>query len=156
MKIVRSLAKITKKTVKTLEAHPVAKTMFKGTMTKKAYIHYLIQTVKYVAYSPPFLQAAACGAMAKYPDLAAIFQVKSAEETDHDNLALEDLEKLGIDKPSVIETPACAAVDEYIQYHVREIAEGVPAAFFGACWVLETLAIACGPKALKGLRNNPN
>jgi hypothetical protein len=127
------------KLIDSLDEHPVARTLFAGTITGGHYAEYLEQTQHYVGVAHELLRASGERLLTKrrHMVLARLLIEKSEEETGHDAWAREDREALGFD---AIDSGPNVAVQAYIFGHRFEVEMGSGAAFLGTAYVLEALS----------------
>jgi hypothetical protein len=122
-----------------LEQHPVARTLFDGTITAEHYASYLDQTQHYVGVAGELLRASGerLAATRRHPDLARLLFQKAEEEIGHDAWAHADRRALGLDGGGAGPN---AAVQAYVFSHRFEAQQGSGAAFLGTAYVLEALS----------------
>jgi hypothetical protein len=127
------------KLIGSLDEHPVARTLFAGTITAARYASYLEQTAHYVAVSRELLYASGerLREMRRHPSLARLLIAKSEEESGHDAWARGDRRAIGFGAdgagPNV-------AVQAYVFGHRFEAELGSGAAFLGTAYLLEALS----------------
>ncbi|WP_437619673.1 iron-containing redox enzyme family protein [Sorangium sp. So ce1151] len=127
------------KLIESLDEHPVARTLFAGTITAGRYAAYLEQTQHYVGVAHELLRSSGERLLAtgQHPSLARLLIDKSEEEAGHEVWARNDRAALGFGSnaagPNV-------AVQAYIYTHRFEAQEGCGAAFLGTAYVLEALS----------------
>jgi pyrroloquinoline quinone (PQQ) biosynthesis protein C len=138
------------KLITSLDEHPVARTLFAGTITAGDYAEYLEQTQHYVGVAHELLRASGERLLAtrRHPRLARLLLEKSAEETGHDAWARADRRALGLDAPSAGPN---VAVQAYIFSHRFEAEMGSGAAFLGTAYVLEALSARRAPSTVRNL-----
>jgi hypothetical protein len=133
-----------------LEEHPVARTLFDGTITADHYAAYLDQTQHYVGVAGELLRASGerFAATQRHPGLARLLLRKSEEEEGHDAWARADRRALGRGGagagPNV-------AVQAYVSSHRFEAQMGSGAAFLGTAYVLEALSARRATLAVRNL-----
>ena len=133
-----------------LDEHPVARTLFDGTITAGHYARYLEQTEYYVGVSDELLRGSGERLLATRRQRALarrLFQ-KSKEEAGHDKWARDDRRAIGFEAAGV--GPGLA-VRAYIHTHRFEMATGSGAAFLGTAYVLEALSARRAPIAVQNL-----
>jgi L-ornithine Nalpha-acyltransferase len=154
-----SLLDIARDSVRQLDAHPVAGELVRGTISREAYIGYLIQVVHQVRESGPMLaEAGARLEQLGHGPLAALFRAKAGEEDGHDRWALEDLAALGVEAGAVLNTPHRPAVSAYLAW-TRHMVEAFPVAVLGLAFVLEWFGYCRAGRAASSLlkrRRIPN
>ncbi len=141
--------------IASLDQHPVARTLFEGTIGAAPYASYLAQTEHYVGVSAHLLRASGERLLAtgRHGALARLLIEKSGEERGHEDWARDDRRALGLTDqhwgPNV-------AVRAYISYHPFQAEIGSGAAFLGTAYVLEALSARRAPVAVQNLlaRNN--
>jgi hypothetical protein len=136
--------------VDTLHEHPVARTLFDGTITAGHYAHYLEQTEHYVGVSDELLRGSGERLLAtrKHASLAHLLLQKSEEEAGHDAWARDDRRAIGF---ADADTGPGLAVQAYIFTHRFEMKKGSGAAFLGTAYVLEALSARLAPIAVQNL-----
>lgn len=136
--------------IHTLDEHPVARTLFDGTITAGHYAHYLEQTEYYVGVSDELLRGSGERLLAtrKHPFLARLLLQKSKEEAGHDVWARNDRRAIGFANAG---TGPGLAVQAYIFTHRFEMKRGSGAAFLGTAYVLEALSARRAPVAVRNL-----
>ena len=122
-----------------LEEHPVARTLFDGTITAAHYAAYLDQTQHYVAVAGELLRASGerLATARRHPRLAQLLLQKSGEEDGHDAWARADLRAIGFGGTSAGPN---LAVQAYVFSHRFEAHLGSGVAFLGTAYVLEALS----------------
>jgi len=137
--LVFHLDRETDKLVASLDTHPVARTLFAGTIAADHYADYLEQTQHYVGVAQDLLRASGerLQATGRHPLLARLLIDKSAEESGHDAWARADRAAIGRGERSAGPN---VAVQAYIFGHRFEAELGAPAAFLGTAFVLEALS----------------
>lgn len=133
-----------------LDRHPVARTLFDGTISAPDYARYLQQTEYYVGVSAHLLEASGerLRAQNRHPAPARLLIEKSGEERGHEDWARDDRLALGITKPSAGPN---AAVRAYIACHCFQAEMGSGAAFLGTAYVLEAISARRAPAAVQNL-----
>jgi hypothetical protein len=136
--------------IESLEEHPVARTLLKGTITTDHYAAYLDQTRHYVGVAGELLRASGerLAATGRHPRLARLLLQKSAEEDGHDAWARADLRALG--RGGAGAGPNLA-VQAYVCSHRFEAQMGSGAAFLGTAYVLEALSARRAELAARNL-----
>jgi hypothetical protein len=133
-----------------LDAHPVARTLFDGTITADHYAAYLDQTQHYVGVAGELLRASGerLAAARRHPHLAQLLLQKSEEEDGHDAWARTDRRAIGAheagDRPNL-------AVHAYVFSHRFEARMGSGVAFLGTAYVLEALSARRAGRAARNL-----
>lgn len=130
--------------------HPVARTLFDGTITAGNYARYLEQTEHYVGVSAELLRGSGERLMAtrKNPFLARLLLSKCHEEAGHELWARNDRRVIGFANAG---TGPGLAVQAYIYTHRFEMKCGSGAAFLGTAYVLEALSARLAPVAVQNL-----
>lgn len=138
------------KLIASLDAHPVARTLFAGTITAANYAAYLEQTQHYVGAAHDLLRASGERLLAtgRHPLLARLLLEKSAEEAGHDAWARADRAAIGFDGT---DSGPNVAVQAYIFGHRFEAEMGSGAAFLGTAYVLEALSVRRAPSTVRNL-----
>lgn len=145
------LLDIARDSVQQLDAHPIAGALVDGTISKQAYIDYLIQVVHQVRESGPMLgEAGVRLERLGRARLAALFRAKAGEEDGHDRWALEDLAALGVGAQSVLNAPRCGAVSAYLAW-TRHMVEASPVAVLGLAFILEWFGYCRAGRAASNL-----
>lgn len=134
----------------TLDEHPVARTLFDGTITAAHYAHYLEQTEHYVGVSDELLRGSGERLLAtrRHPVLARLLLQKAKEEANHDAWARNDRRAIGFANAGTGPGPAAEA---YIATHRFEMKRGSGAAFLGTAYILEAVSAKLAPRAVKNL-----
>lgn len=138
------------KLIDSLDAHPIARTLFTGTISVEHYAAYLEQTQHYVGVAHELLRKSGERLLAthRHPLLARLLIEKSEEEAGHDTWARNDRMALGFEA-------ACSgpnvAVQAYIAVHRFEAEMGSGAAFLGTAYLLEALSARRAPSAVRNL-----
>ncbi|WP_437596874.1 iron-containing redox enzyme family protein [Sorangium sp. So ce590] len=137
--LVFRLDRETDKLIASLEEHPVARTLFAGTIAASHYGAFLEQTQHYVGVAHELLRASGERLLAtrQHPSLARLLIEKSEEEAGHDSWARDDRVALGF---GANDSGPNVAVQAYIFAHRFEAQEGSGAAFLGTAYVLEALS----------------
>lgn len=127
------------KLIETLDAHPVAKRLFAGTITAGHYACYLEQTEHYVGVARELLRASGERLLetCRHPHLARLLIEKAEEEAGHDAWARADRAAIA---DGEVESGPNVAVQAYIFGHRFEAEMGSGAAFLGTAYVLEALS----------------
>jgi hypothetical protein len=122
-----------------LEEHPVARTLFDGTITADHYAAYLDQTQHYVGVAGELLRGSGerLAATGRHPHLARLLLQKSEEENGHDAWARTDRRAIGFGGPGAGPN---VAVQAYVFSHRFEARMGSGVAFLGTAYVLEALS----------------
>lgn len=136
--------------VDALDQHPVARTLFDGTITAGHYAHYLEQTEHYVGVSDELLRGSGERLMTtrKHPFLARLLLRKAMEESGHDAWARKDRRTIGFANAG---TGPGLAVQAYVFTHRFEVKRGSGAAFLGTAYLLEALSAQRAPIAVQNL-----
>lgn len=136
--------------VDTLDEHPVAQTLFDGTITAGHYARYLEQTEHYVGVSEELLRGSGERLLAtrKHLFLARLLLHKSKEEAGHDAWARNDRRTIEFANAG---TGPGLAVQAYIFTHRFEVKCGSGAAFLGTAYVLEALSARRAPIAMQNI-----
>jgi pyrroloquinoline quinone (PQQ) biosynthesis protein C len=144
------LAREADKLIDTLDAHPVARTLFDGTITAERYAVYLEQTQHYVSSARELLCASGARLLAggHHPLLARLLLEKADEESGHDEWARADRAALGLDR---IESGPNVAVQAYVSTHRFEAEMGSGVAFLGTAYLLETLSARRAASTVRNL-----
>ncbi|WP_342374553.1 iron-containing redox enzyme family protein [Myxococcus stipitatus] len=126
-----------------LDSSPLARNLFEGRIDSEGYARFLAQTYHYVRWTTPLLEIAGTRMRQSglHPALAELLVSKSAEERGHERWLLADLRNLGWPAERVETTPPCGAVKAYVAWNQYTTQEGVPTAFLGTAYVLESLAV---------------
>lgn len=129
--------------VETLDTDPAARRLFDGSIDSEAYARYLAQTYHYVRWTTPLLESAGARMqrLGLHPTLAELLLSKSEEERGHERWLLADLRNLGWTAECVEATPPCDAVKAYVAWNQYTTRVGVPTAFLGTAYVLESLSV---------------
>lgn len=137
-----------------LDANPVAKRMFEGTLERGDYIGFLTETYHYVKFTQPLLARAAerLDELGKQPEMATLFRQKSEEENGHDAWAMHDLKELGCDPEDVVYRTPSAAVQAYIAWNQYMVESDNPTGYLGTAYVLEALSVHRAFKAVDSLK----
>jgi Iron-containing redox enzyme len=133
-----------------LDAHPVARTLFEGTITAPRYADYLEQTQHYVAVARELLRASGDRLLEtrRHPLLARLLIEKSEEETGHEAWARDDRAAIGF---GAVDTGPNVAVQAYVFGHRFEADMGSGAAFLGTAYILEALSASRASRAAQNL-----
>jgi pyrroloquinoline quinone (PQQ) biosynthesis protein C len=133
-----------------LDRHPVARTLFEGTITAHHYAGYLEQTAYYVGVSEQLLRSSGERLLAagQHPALARLLLEKSKEERGHERWADRDRRALGFGAASFGPN---VAVQAYIAYHRFQAELGSGVAFLGTAYVLEALSARRAPMTVQNL-----
>jgi pyrroloquinoline quinone (PQQ) biosynthesis protein C len=136
--------------IESLEEHPVARTLFDGTISADHYAAYLNQTQHYVGVACELLRASGerLAASGQHQCLAQLLLEKSTEEDGHDAWARADLRALGREDAG---TGPNLAVQAYVYGHRYEAHTGSGAAFLGTAYVLEALSARRAVRAAQSL-----
>nr|WP_217446038.1 iron-containing redox enzyme family protein [Myxococcus sp. CA040A] len=129
--------------VRVLDENPAARRLFEGRIDSEGYAHYLAQTYHYVRWTTPLLEGAGLRMrrLGLHPALAELLLSKSDEEHGHERWLLADLKNLGWSAERVEATECCAAVKAYVGWNQYTTRAGVPTAFLGTAYVLESLSV---------------
>ncbi|WP_241758106.1 iron-containing redox enzyme family protein [Myxococcus landrumensis] len=129
--------------VEVLDSSPSARSLFEGWIDLEGYAHYLAQTYHYVRWTTPLLESAGTRMrqLGMHPALAELLVSKSEEERGHERWLLADLRNLGWTAERVEATPLGGAVKAYVAWNQYTTQEGVPTAFLGTAYVLESLSV---------------
>jgi hypothetical protein len=138
------------KLIGSLDAHPVARTLFAGTITAGHYAEYLEQTQHYVGVARELLRASGERLLAtrRHPFLARLLIEKSEEEAGHDTWARADRVAIGFGSTG---SGPNVAVQAYIFGHRFEAQMGSGAAFLGTAYVLEALSARRASSTVRNL-----
>ncbi|WP_437314422.1 iron-containing redox enzyme family protein [Sorangium sp. So ce385] len=138
------------KLIDSLDTHPVARTLFAGTIAADHYAEYLEQTQHYVGVAHELLRASGerLLAMHRLPLLARLLIEKSEEEAGHDAWARDDRMALGL---GAVGSGPNVAVQAYIFGHRFEAEMGSGAAFLGTAYVLEALSARRASSTVRNL-----
>jgi Iron-containing redox enzyme len=133
-----------------LDAHPVARTLFAGTITAPRYADYLEQTQHYVAVAQELLRSSGERLLEarRHPFLARLLIEKSKEETGHDAWARDDRAAIGF---GAADTGPNVAVQAYVFGHRFEADMGSGAAFLGTAYILEALSASKASSTVENL-----
>jgi hypothetical protein len=133
-----------------LDDHPVAQTLFDGTITAGHYARYLEQTEHYVGVSEELLRGSGERLLAtrKHLFLARLLLQKSKEEAGHDAWARSDRGAIGFANAG---TGPGLAAQAYIFTHRFEVKCGSGAAFLGTAYILEALSARRAPIAVQNI-----
>jgi hypothetical protein len=125
--------------IESLEAHPVARALFDGTITADDYAAYLDQTRHYVGVAGELLRASGerLAAAGRHPRLAQLLLQKSEEEDGHEAWAHADRQAIEIGGADAAPN---IAVQAYVFSHRFEAHMGSGVAFLGTAYVLEALS----------------
>jgi pyrroloquinoline quinone (PQQ) biosynthesis protein C len=136
-----------------LDAHPVARHLFEGSIDTDGYARYLVQTYHYVRWTTPLLAEAGqrLRQLGRLPALAELLLQKATEERGHEKWLLADLRNLGWSARRVEATALCPAVAAYLAWNRYTTRAGVPTAFLGTAYVLEFLAVRRAGRAVERL-----
>lgn len=148
--LVFRLDRETDKLIESLDEHPVARTLFAGTITARRYAAYLDQTQHYVGVARELLRSSAERLLVtgRHPSLARLLIEKSDEEAGHEVWARNDRAALGF---GANDAGPNVAVQAYISTHRFEAQQGCGAAFLGTAYVLEALSARRAPVAVQNL-----
>lgn len=138
------------KLIEALDVHPVARTLFEGTITAERYAEYLVQTQHYTSSARGLLSASGTRllAMGQHPFLARLLLEKAEEESGHDEWARADRAALGL---NMIESGPNVAVQAYVSTHRFEAELGSGVAFLGTAYVLEALSARRATSTVRNL-----
>lgn len=138
------------KLIDTLDEHPIAGTLFDGTISTRHYAAFLEQTQHYVGVAQELLRASGERLLAtgRHSVLANLLIEKSEEEAGHDLWARDDRAAIGFSAPS---SGPNVAVQAYIFSHRFETEMGSGAAFLGTAYVLEKLSEQRASRAARSL-----
>ncbi|MDC0678286.1 iron-containing redox enzyme family protein [Sorangium atrum] len=138
------------KLIDSLDKHPIARTLFAGTIAADHYAEYLEQTHHYVGVAHELLRASGerLLTMHRHPLLARLLIEKSEEEAGHDAWARDDRAALGFGAAS---SGPNVAVQAYIFGHRFEAETGSGAAFLGTAYVLEALSARRASSTVRNL-----
>jgi len=138
------------KLIDSLDEHPVARTLFAGTIAVGHYAEYLEQTQHYVGVAHELLRASGERLMMtrRHPLLARLLIEKSEEEAGHDAWAREDRVAIGF---GAANSGPNVAVQAYVYGHRFEAEMGSGAAFLGTAYVLEALSARRASSAVRNL-----
>jgi len=127
------------KLIDNLDAHPIARTLFAGTITATHYAEFLEQTQHYVSVAHELLRASGERLLRTHRHLllARLLIEKAEEEAGHDVWARNDRVAIGFGAAS---SGPNVAVQAYIFGHRFEAEMGSGAAFLGTAYVLEKLS----------------
>ena len=148
--LVLKLDREVNKLIGDLDRHPVARTLFAGTISAIHYAAYLEQTQHYVAVAPELLRSSGERLLAtrRHASLALLLIAKSGEESGHDAWARDDRAAIGFSEPG---SGPNVAVQAYISGHRFEAQMGSGAAFLGTAYVLEALSARRAPRIVRNL-----
>ncbi|MGK4008179.1 iron-containing redox enzyme family protein [Sorangium sp. So ce1036] len=127
--------------IATLDANPAARRLFEGTISAAEYSSFLEQTYQYVRWTRPLCER--CGVRlieAGGGPLASLFLRKAAEESGHEQWALDDLSALGHEPRAARRSALLPATRAYIAWNRCCAETGTPEAFLGTAYVLEALS----------------
>ena len=138
------------KLIGSLEQHPVARTLFDGTIAASQYAEYLWQTQHYVGVAHQLLRGSGERLLAtqRHPLLARLLIEKSEEEAGHGAWARDDRAAIGF---GAVESDPNVAVQAYIFGHRFEVEMGSGAAFLGTAYVLEALSARRASSTVRNL-----
>jgi pyrroloquinoline quinone (PQQ) biosynthesis protein C len=138
------------KLIDSLDKHPVARTLFAGTISVRDYAEYLEQTQHYVGVAHELLRTSGerLAATRRHPRLARLLREKSAEESGHDVWARDDRRALGLEAP---DSGPNVAVQAYIFSHRFDAEMGSGASFLGTAYVLEALSARRASSTVRNL-----
>ncbi|MFO0590328.1 MAG: iron-containing redox enzyme family protein [Polyangiaceae bacterium] len=138
------------KLIDTLDVHPVARTLFDGTIRGDRYAEYLEQTQHYVRSARELLCASGARLLTQgqHPILARLLLEKAEEEAGHDAWARADLAALGL---TGTESGPNVAVQAYVSTHRFEAEMGSGVAFLGTAYVLEALSARRATSTVRNL-----
>lgn len=114
---------------------------------EEAYAHWLAQSYYLVSHTTTYLCLTAGGMGVAHPEQHQFLLHHLREETNHELLALRDLENLGWD---LTQTPETFEAQMMMQSQYYFIAKS-PFAHYGFFWLLEKMAAEAGPVVMKRL-----
>lgn len=151
--LITHLENETRQLLARLDSHPRARQLFEGTLDAQAYAAFLVQTYHYVRWTRPLLERAGrrLASLGQHPVLAGLLIQKAREESGHERWLLADLKALGWSASVVEHTPPCPAVEAYVAWNRYTVEAGLPLAFLGTAYVLESLSVHRAGEAVQRL-----
>jgi hypothetical protein len=139
--------------VDSIDRHPLLGRIIRGDASREEYVRFLAGTYHYVLCSGPLLAETAEGLRrsGRYPWLVAIVDEKTAEESQHDRWALDDLERCGGSAALAQVSATPLAVHAYVHWSRTMAGEGSPA-YLGAAFTLELISMRRAKMAADNLR----
>jgi pyrroloquinoline quinone (PQQ) biosynthesis protein C len=139
-----------------LDANPIARRLYEGTVSKAEYVDFLIQSFHYVIHTETLLARAAeqLLRLGQHPDIAHFFAQKATEERGHAEWIILDLKAMGIPREVVEQTPPSSAVKAYVAWNTMIVESDCPVAFTATGHVLEALSTYRAGEAAKNLVKN--
>jgi pyrroloquinoline quinone (PQQ) biosynthesis protein C len=144
---------VVSRTLCALDRDPLMLSLFEGTIEETQYKRYLVQTYWYVRWATYFLWKSAqrIRQTGHCPALVAPMLTKRSEEDGHELWVLRDLSALGFGESRLMRSTPTIAVNAYIAYNRFQAESGSGVAFYGTAYVLESVALHRGPRAVQNL-----
>ncbi|MFM6831524.1 MAG: AMP-binding protein [Novosphingobium sp.] len=124
-----------------------------GTISRDAYIAYLVQAFHHVSHTVPLLKAAR-EALASRPELVAALDEYVAEEDGHEEWILSDIAAAGGDAVAARRSAPAPQTRAMVEHAYHRIRSGNPVAFFGMVYVLESVSVALATRGAGAVAKN--
>lgn len=125
--------------VQNVDAHPLLRELFSGTVGGLEYAFFLARSHRYIRWTSVLLRAAAANPSQSI--FTPLLVEKSKEEQGHERWIEADLARLGLKATLVCPADDVPALDAYVAYHRAAVAGPHPAGFLGAAYLLEKLSV---------------
>lgn len=124
-----------------------------GTISRDAYIAYLVQAYHHVRHTVPLL-AAARAELSGRADLAAALDEYIEEEEGHEEWILSDIAMAGGDADAARHSEPAPETRAMVEHAYDRIRNGNPVSFFGMVYVLESVSVALATRGAGAVAKN--
>lgn len=124
-----------------------------GTISRNAYIAYLVQAYHHVRHTVPLL-AAARAALSHRADLATALDEYIEEEEGHEEWILSDIAMAGGDADAARHSEPAPQTRAMVEHAYDRIRNGNPVSFFGMVYVLESVSVALATRGAGAVAKN--
>ena len=113
----------------------------RGTISREAYLDYLVQAYHHVRHTVPLMHAAR-ERLAHRPELIDALDEYIAEEEGHEEWILADIDAAGGNAEAARRSDPAPATQAMVAHAYQRIRNGNPVSFFGMVYVLESVSAA--------------